>query len=122
MQTFLTALLVFLVLAPMFVYIYQKQAMDYYKNYGRKPEEIRNWLVGRKWYSVFKTNLLKELEDGALSAEDVDDIIAGKRDKMTIGAAFAWNATPEGTKYWGKREYQFLKWYYGQWVDFHMFK
>lgn len=122
MQTFLAVLLVALILFPVFMYIYQAGAMDYYTEHGRTAAEIEVWLTTRKWYNKFKKNIMFELEQEGLTEEEVNDILSGERDKMTIGGAFAWNATPEGTIYWAEREKEFLKWYYGQIIDFHLFK
>lgn len=106
-----------LALAPVLLYCIQKTRMEYYSEFRRKPEEIKEWLEKRRWYERFKTNV-----QSYLSPEEAEDLLSGQFDLDTISSAFMWEWTPEGIEFWGKCEYQFLRWYYGQWIDFHLMK
>ena len=137
MNIFLTSLLLCLILFPIGVYFIQKSNLNYYKLNGRQPIEIECWLKTRKWYFTFIENIKNEVleshrnENGEVSLttelmKEIDDridyVISGQDDKMTISNAFLWMTSLEGTEYWGKREYEFLKWYFGQYIDLHLMK
>lgn len=137
MTKLLVTLLICMILFPIGAYFIQKYNLNYYKLNGRDPLEIQCWLKTRKWYSAFRDNIQQSVleeyrtEDGSLHVDEkidqeiaykLDSILSGSFDKETISAAFSWTDTPEGTKYWGNKEYDFLKWYYGQFIDFHLFK
>lgn len=74
----------------------------------RSATAIRFWLMTRIWYKRYLTNLLYENPD------DADDFLDGKMGVTTISGAFMYSDTPEGVNYWGKKEEQFLRWYYHQ--------
>lgn len=137
MNEFLLSLLICLILFPIGVYLIQKNNLNYFKLYGRTPVEIEMWLKTRSWYFKFRDNIQNEVlnqyrtENNELFLDEkisneiddrLDEVCFGKLDKETISAAFSWSSTPEGTEYWGKREYQFLKWYFGQYIDLHLMK
>ena len=137
MNTLLISLLICMILFPIGVYFIQKYNMNFYKLHGRSAIEIESWLKTRKWFTEFYDNIQKEilenyrLEDGSIAIDSVAtveienrlvEVISGSLDKNTISCAFSWASTPEGTEYWGKREYEFLKWYFGQFIDLHLFK
>ena len=137
MNSFLISLLVCLILFPIGTYFIQKHNLNYYKLNGRQPIEIEYWLKTRKWYFEFRNNIQNEIleqykdDNGAFHLDDkvskeIDDalneICSGQLDKNTISNAFSWMNTHEGTTYWGKREYEFLKWYFGQYIDLHLMK
>lgn len=122
-------IIVFASCVALYFYLMHRDNMDYYKAYGRKEEEIAEWLRKRKWYLAFRDNIQQgilnkyRLDDGSIQFnEDIDkeieetlnEVLSGRFDKQTISAAFFWADTAEGTKYWGKCEKQFLKWYFGQ--------
>lgn len=137
---FLTILLFILLIIPPVLYMIQKNNMAYFSENGRDPIEIELWLKRRIWFKRFRNRILDEIlaeKYGLVNDEDeidrdkinfdelikeVDERISGKYDKNTISNAFCWMNTPEGTKYWGNKEYKFLRWYYGQYIDFHLFK
>ena len=118
MNTILLLIFICLILLPIVVYIIQKNNMAYYQLNGRDNSEIEAWLKSRKWFSSFKRNVEQEYT----SVDEINAIIFGKNDTLTIANAFCWKDTPEGTEYWGKREHEFLAWYFGQYVDFHLLK
>lgn len=133
----LTSLFVCLLLFPIGAYFIQRYYLNYYKLNGRQTIEIECWLKTRKWYSKFTDNIKNEIleshrdENGVINLTSdimnevesaVNDFVSGKHDKETISNAFTWCNSLEGTEYWGKREYEFLKWYFGQKIDFHLFK
>ena len=137
MTNLLWVLLICMILFPIGMYFIQKHNLNYYKINGRYPEEIEEWLKTRKWYTDFRDNIQQDilnkyrLDDGSLqltaeiSAEincKVIEVISGLIDKETISSAFSWMDSPEGSVYWGEKEYEFLKWYFGQYIDFHLFK
>ena len=137
MNTFLISLLICLILFPIGIYFIQKHNLNYYKLNGRQPIEIECWLKTRKWYFTFIDNIQKDmlenyrLDDGSIAVDDkalkeiedrVVEVISGSLDKNTISNAFLWKTSLEGTEYWGKREYEFLKWYFGQYIDLHLIK
>jgi len=139
-NTFLWFLLIFLILLPVVLYDIQKSNLKYFKENGRDPNEIAYWLKNKNWFPIFKNRILDEIlydKYGLVNDEDeidsdkinieeikneIDERISGIFDTNTISNAFCWKNTPEGTKYWGKKEYEFLMWYFGQYVDFHLFK
>ena len=137
MSTFLTSLFICMIIFPIGVFFIQKRNLNYYKLHGRSPLEIESWLKTRSWYFKFRNNIQNEIleqykdDNGAFHLDDkvskeIDDalneICSGQLDKNTISNAFSWMNTHEGTTYWGKREYEFLKWYFGQYIDLHFFK
>lgn len=137
MNNLLWCLLICMILFPIGTYFIQKHNLNYYKINGRTPVEIEAWLKTRKWFYKFRDNIqqsiLEEyrLDDGSLQVTDkiseeinikLYDVLCGSFDKETISSAFSWINTPEGTEYWGKKEYEFLKWYFGQYIDLHLFK
>ena len=137
MNNLLWCLFICMILFPVGIYFIQKHNLNYYKINGRTPVEIKAWLKTRKWYWKFVLNIQNEileqyrLKDGSLQVtkeiqDEIDDkcteIMSGKLGTNTISEAFCWMNTPEGTKYWGKKEYEFLMWYYGQFIDLHLFK
>ena len=126
-----------MILFPIGIYFIQKSNLNYYKLHGREPLEIECWLKTRKWYWKYYINIQNEVleqyrgEDGSLQiTKEIEDeidsrhfeAIYGKLDKKTISDAFCWMNTPEGTAYWGKKEYEFLMWYFGKMFDLHLFK
>ena len=127
-------LLVLIIPLLVVLFFIQRYNIEYYKAYGRTAEEISQWLKTRKWYHAFVNNVRDELIaaycDNGICDKETQRIIEGKvkyildgnLDKGTISQAFAWMDTKEGTKYWGRREYWFLKWYFGQYIDFHFFR
>jgi hypothetical protein len=136
-DVYLIALLVFLILLPIAVYCIQVGNMNYYKTHGREPIEIKYWLKSQPWRNAFITNikneiieshrddngnvlldkeLMKEIED------KTDEILNGCLDTKTISDAFTWMNSLEGSAYWGDKEYKFLRWYFVQYVDFHLLK
>ena len=101
--------------------------MNYFKIHGREKYEIESWLKTKNWYYAFRDNVQNEIlfkykdENGNLYIDDtiskeidnaLDEVISGSLDKKTISSAFSWADTKEGTTYWAKKEYQFLKWYF----------
>lgn len=137
MDGFLISILICLILFPIGIYFIQKYSLNYYKLNGRLPIEIECWLKTRHWYSKFTDNIKNEIlesyrdENSVVKLtndimDEIDkkikDITSGFNDKETISSAFCWNTSLEGTEYWAKKEYEFLKWYYGQYIDFHLFK
>ena len=124
-----------MIVFPIGTYVIQKRNLYYYQENPRTPQEIHDWLVKRRWYGVFYEHMMDYLidnyrvgEDIAISDEDahalhieIENVINGKLGTDTISCAFDWKDTPEGTKFWGKRELQFLRWYYGQYIDLHLF-
>ena len=137
MNSLLWCLFICMILFPIGIYFIQKHNLNYYKLNGRTPIEIECWLKTRKWYWKFVLNIQNEileqyrLEDDSLQVtkeiqDEIDDkcteIMSGKLGTNTISEAFCWMNTSEGTKYWGKKEYKFLMWYYGQFIDLHLFK
>lgn len=137
MNIFLSGLLICLILFPIGIYFIQKSNLNYYKLNGRQPIEIECWLKTRNWYDKFTTNIKNEIlesyrdENGVvdLTKEIMDEIdkaiehfVSGEEDKATISNGFLWSTSLEGTEYWGKREYEFLKWYFGQYIDLHLMK
>ena len=109
--------------------------MDYFKTHGRQPVEIETWLKTQYWYSSFRQRIQEEILNSTRDENDaiyltseieteidnkLKEVTEGYLDKNTISQAFCWADTSEGTKYWGNKEYQFLKWYYGQYIDFHL--
>ena len=126
-----------MIIFPIGLYIIQKHNLNYYKINGRSPVEIECWLKKRKWYNIFKYNIQQEVinsykdENGCITIDEnikkeidnkVYDIICGSSGTETISDAFCWRDTLEGTIYWGKREHEFLAWYFGQYVDLHLFR
>lgn len=134
---FLIGILICMIVLPIMLYFIQKYNMNYYKLYGRDRIEIECWLKTRRWYLAFITNIKNEIieshrdENGEVllntevmkEIEDKTDLVThGHLDTKTISEAFTWMNSLEGSAYWGQKEYEFLKWYYAQWVDFHLFK
>lgn len=130
-------LFICMILFPVGTYFIQKRNLNYYKVHGREGLEIETWLKTRKWYPEFYTNIQQYLlesfrqNDGSIAVdseaskyieEETERIISGHYNKQTISAAFSWRTSNEGTRYWGKREYEFLRWYFGQYIDLHLFK
>ena len=122
---------------PITLYWIQKRNLTYYKLHGRTPLEIECWLKKQPWYISFKYNIQQSVldkyrfEDDFLHITDkikdevdqkLDNVLSGDLDKQTISSAFPWMTTDEGTKYWAAVEYKFLKWYFGQYVDFYLTK
>lgn len=137
MNTFLISLLICLILFPIGTYFIQKHNLNYYKLNGRQPIEIECWLKTRKWYNNFVTDIKNGILEGyrdengkvQLTKEIMDEInlttdriVSGNEDKETISNAFLWSTSIGGTEYWGKREYEFLRWYFGQYIDLHLIK
>lgn len=137
MNNLLWCLLICMILLPIVIYFIQKNNMDYYKLNGRDNSEVEAWLKTRKWYNIFKYNIQQEVlnehknDDGSIVVDknvekEIDDrvneIVTGQMDTLTIANAFSWRETNEGTVYWGKREHEFLAWYFGQYIDLHLFK
>lgn len=137
MNSFLISLLICLILFPIGTYFIQKHNLNYYKLNGRSPIEIESWLKTRSWYNNFITGIKNEILEGYrdengqvhLTKEimdeidlTIDHIVSGNEDKETISNAFLWSTSLEGIEYWGKREYEFLKWYFGQYIDLHLMK
>ena len=60
------------------------------------------------WFNKYKRNIIKEDES------KLDYFLSGNAGMNTISAAFMYRDTPEGIRYWGKREERFLRWYYYQ--------
>lgn len=136
-NTFLYYILFCMILLPIVIYFIQKYNLNYYKLNGRDRVEIECWLKTRKWYNAFITNIKNEIieshrnDNGEVllnnevmkEIEDTtDNIIHGHLDKNTISNAFCWRDSLEGTAYWGEREHEFLSWYFGQYIDLHLFK
>lgn len=136
-NTVLWFILFCMILLPVVIYLIQKYNLEYYKLNGRTPLEIEAWLKTRKWYNFFKFNIQQEVlneyknDNGEIILdknveEEINiklyDVLCGSFDKETISAAFSWINTPEGTEYWGKREHEFLAWYFGQYIDLHLLK
>ena len=134
---FFWTLFILLILSVILLYFIQKDNLQYYTMNGRKNSEIEDWLNTRPWYNFFKFNIQQEVlneyknDNGEIILDKnieekidnkLNEIISGKNDTLTISNAFCWKNTPEGTKYWGEREHEFLAWYFGQYVDFHLFK
>lgn len=137
MNGILAGLLISLILFPIGTYFIQKYSLNYYKLNGRQPLEIEMWLKTRSWYNKFIADIKNEIIesyrdiDGVvnLTSEIMDEIeqkteeiVSGRNDKETISTAFYWGTSLEGTEYWGKKEHQFLQWYFGQYIDLHLFK
>lgn len=132
MNALLIFIFVLLIVIPLQIYFTQKYNMVYYTTHRRDPQEIEHWLRSQKWFGLFEQRMFDSLVqsyDNPLQEGDIDDInreianiIKGAADKYTISSAFRWGDTKEGVEYWAEREKQFLKWYYGQWIDFHLFK
>ena len=134
MDTFLIVLLVLMIVAPIVLFFVQKHNLNYYKIHGRAPVEIESWLKTRPWYTTYRAEifscLLKEFksingrapEDHEINdmMEKIESIVRGEYDRSSIGGVFTWAETEEGVEVWAKREYSFLKWYFGQYVDFHL--
>lgn len=74
----------------------------------RTENEIRTWLKSRPWFKKYLTNLQENYED----QETILSFLNGEEKENTIASAFCWKETPEGSRYWGKREEGFLRWYY----------
>ena len=94
-NTLLVILIVVLALAPVLLYCIQKTRMEYYSEFRRRPEEIKEWLEKRRWYERFKTNV-----QSYLSPEEAEDLLSGQFDLDTICSAFMWEGTPEGIEFW----------------------
>lgn len=134
MVTIIWIIFILMLIVPVILYIIQDYNMSYYKLNGRRGIEIECWLKTRKWYNSFIYNIQREILDGykingeGVSIDDIEAVIdkkikefvTGENDTSTISNAFYWPDTPEGTKYWAKREHEFLAWYFGQYVDFHL--
>ena len=123
MNGFLISILICLILFPIGIYFIQKYSLNYYKLNGRLPIEIECWL-NEILESYRDENSVVKLTNDIMDEIDkkIEDITSGFNDKETISSAFCWNTSLEGTEYWAKKEYEFLKWYYGQYIDFHLFK
>ena len=129
-------IMLLMILFPVGTYVIQKRNLAYYQENPRSPEEIHKWLIKRRWYGVFYMRIMdylldyyKKNDEISIDADDshslhleIEKITSGKDGADTISSAFDWKNTPEGTKFWGKRELQFLRWYYGQYIDLHLFK
>ena len=76
----------------------------------RTPKEISRWLKRRSWYHKYVYNLINE----HLNREEIVKYVSGEMKDMTISGAFKYSDTEEGITYWGKKEEQFLRWYYHQ--------
>ena len=74
----------------------------------REAKEVSRWLRRRLWFNKYKRNIIKEDES------KLDYFLSGNAGMTTISSAFMYRDTPEGIKYWGKREERFLRWYYYQ--------
>jgi len=136
-DVYLIALLVFLILLPIAIYCLQVGNMNYYKTHGREPVEIKYWLRSQSWYNAYITNIKNEVieshedENGNIVINDevkkeiedkTDYARNGYLDTKTISNAFTWMNSVEGSAYWGDKEYKFLRWYFAQYIDFHLFK
>jgi hypothetical protein len=108
--------------APIVIYIIQQNNLKYYKLVGREPVEIECWLKTRKWYPEFYSNIQKAMLSNPDMEYDIEEIVTGRLNTLTISSAFPWVDTDEGSVYWGEREKEFLKWYFGQYIDFHIIK
>ena len=134
MNTFLTIVFILMIIVPVILFCVQKKNLNYYKLHGRSRVEIESWLKTRPWYTTYRAevfsdilNDFKSINDRApedheidIMMEKLDSIVRGAYDKNTISGAFPWTATEEGQKVWARRQYSFLKWYFGQYVDFHL--
>lgn len=74
----------------------------------REAKEVSRWLRRRPWFNKYKRNIIEEDES------KLDYFLSGNAGMATLSAAFMYSDTPEGIKYWGKREERFLRWYYYQ--------
>ncbi len=74
----------------------------------REAKEVSRWLRRRPWFNKYKRNIIEEDES------NLDYFLSGNAGMNTLSAAFMYSDTPEGIKYWGKREERFLRWYYYQ--------
>ena len=126
MQTTLWVIFIIMIIFPIVMYWIQKRNLTYFKLHGRTPLEIERWLMSQDWFTLWWNNTmlyLKEEYDDDLDAayeKAMDILTKGEYDKQTISSAFPWSTTKEGTEYWARAEYKFLKWYFGQYIDFHL--
>lgn len=137
MNWIIAEIMLVMIIFPLGMFVIQKRNLYYYQENPRTPQEIHDWLVKRRWYGVFYMRMMDYLLDNykdegdsiAISDEDshalhieIENVINGNLGTDTICSAFDWKNSPEGTKFWGKKELQFLRWYYGQYIDLHLFK
>lgn len=134
MNTFLTIVFILMIIVPVILFCVQKRNLNYYKLHGRSRVEIESWLKTRPWYTTYRAetfssilNNFKSINNRAPEDHEIDimmnqleSIASGVCDKSTISGAFPWTTTKEGQRVWAKRQYSFLKWYFGQYVDFHL--
>ena len=114
-----------MILFPPVIYWIQKRNLTYFKLHGRTPLEIECWLKSQSWFPLWWNNIIlylkEEYDDLDMAYEHAMDILTkGEYDKQTISSAFPWSTTKEGTEYWAKMELKFLRWYFGQYIDFHL--
>ena len=74
----------------------------------KEAKEVSRWLRRRLWFNRYKRNIIEENESR------LDYFLSGNAGMTTLSAAFIYRDTPEGNRYWVKRERRFLRWYYYQ--------
>ena len=80
-------------------------------NHHRSDAETKLWLRTRIWYKRYVKNINN---DEINEPEMIENLLNGKYGARTISSAFMYRNTPEGVRYWCKKEERFLRWYYYQ--------
>ena len=128
--TLLWIIFVILLIIPSVLFIVQRYNYYKYIETPRSAEEISKWLRKQKFFDAYKRNVELGFQAGGIEDMDlhgtandyINEYLNGKLGKSTISSAFFWSQTEEGVEYWANAEYKFLRWYYKQYVDFHLIK
>lgn len=73
----------------------------------KTPEQIKEWLEDKPWYSKYKAHVLEKL---CYSHKTKDEILSRMKGKMTFLFAFSWKESDEGFDFWHDINNQFQKW------------
>lgn len=76
---------------------------------NKTPEQVSEWLKNQKWIKEFA----RTMRDSHTSRKTATEIQEGKLGLLSIAAAFSWEDSPQGLKYWHNKHKKLMEWYYG---------
>lgn len=75
---------------------------------GKTAKQVREWLEAQTWYEAFKANTTRR---NWYDMKTVQNILSGVFLEETIMAAFDWDYSAEGSRYWEEKQEEFMDWY-----------
>lgn len=76
---------------------------------NKTPEQVSEWLRTRPWIKEFA----RTMRDNHVKKADATKILSGFYGHNTIAVAFGWDDSPQGLKYWHKKDKELRDWYHG---------